>query len=727
MTTAPRLSEWLLLRSICLCLPILAGCVDVHMPKPATGPIARVHDLADHVEFLTQPALKGRKSRSIEAGYVRQYIRQQFEACQLSPWGKTSSFDQSFGFGTNVVGVLRGSDPSLADQVVLLCAHYDSLGVVNGKTYPGAANNASGVAVLLHVAERLASEHSRPRRTIAFAALDCGQERFLGAFAFTMRKDFDPTTIAAALSFDMLGRENFGVIPNALIVVGSERYPEIRSVIQAAATQPASQATTRSTTTTGSLPGPGLRIMPAGSDLVPPISNYFALEQWHMPVLFFTNGLYFDYHKPTDTAEKLHYDTLKQDADVIVQTVRNLADRQRIPAETQPTAGDREELEAIRAMLDEVLDHADELDLTSLERQRLRLLAQKVRHQLSQRQYTLSDRKMLILELVEQGAPSIIRFFSDPPKPDPARILNHQQMASLLTWYEFLASHRAFTADATQQVVRHFLDSRGNLLRLLASYTLSVSDIHPDEIAYEKQRDGQYRLSFVYPRLTVHAGLLARDINVEYTAVDCRGTPAEIADYCLLYWSLDDQGPVSPVLATVLATVTGREDGLPFRDWLAWRMEQTGIDDEDEWLQGLWQTGNPDILKILLKKASTDRKYAPPGSVVMRIISNRRMRPDVRADAMLAWIAGAGKDYLLRLTDTLADNTLLQPRMYMSAFDQTFPFFGHVAMREIRLRPVVQPNRTVGMAAYNRLKALTGRDFHYDADSWRKWITDREQ
>ena len=743
MNVSAPLLRWSPAWLIALLLLVPAGCARVHVPKP-TGSGIQVHDLSDHVDFLTQPGLKGRKCRSMESGYVRQYIRQQFEACKLRPWGKSSSFDLPFGFGTNVVGVLRGSDPALADQVILLCAHYDGLGVQGGKIYPGAADNAAGMAVLLQVAERLASGRHHPRRSIAFAALDCGQERFLGAFAFTMRKDFDPSAIAAVLSLDLLGREDFGVIENALIVVGAERYPEIRQIIKAAAEQTSAplatnQAATRSATTsqaatrhaattqatTHSAAATALRIMPAGSDLVPPISNYFALEQWHMPVLFFTNGLYYDYHKPTDTADKLHYDVLQRDADVARRTVRDLANRDRIAAAEAPSHGDREELQAILLTLEEVLAHADELSLTPLERQRLGQVAQRAGQLLTKSDYTLADRKAFILEMIEKSVPSIIRFFSNPPRPDPARAISAQQMASLLSWYEFLASHRTFTAKATQQVVRHFLESRGNLLRLLSSYTLSSCDINPDEIVYAKLRDEQHRLSFIYPHLKVHAGILARDINVDYTAVDCRGTVGDIVDYCLLYWSMDEEECLSPVMSKVLKTVTSRDDGERYRDWLGWRVGQAGASDEAEWLRGLWQTNNADLLKILLKKAAADKKVTVPGEAIARIIKDRRMRPDVRVDAIAAWFAGADKNYLLLLTDVLGHNALLQTRSYIPALDPTFPFYRHVAMREDRLKPISQPSGTVGMAALNRLKSLTGQDFHRDAAAWREWINSK--
>ncbi len=362
------------LRSTCLCLaalPLLmaAGCVRMHVPGSTPGSAPRIQELSEHVDFLTQPALKGRRCRSLEAAYVRYYLRRQFEAFGLVPWTHTSGFDQSFGFGTNVVGVLTGRDPALAGQIVLVCAHYDGLGVINGKIHPGAADDAAGIAILLQTAERLAARRRGLRRSVAFAALDCGQEHYLGAFALAMRRDFDPRLVAAVVDLDMLGRSNFDVIANALIAVGAEGYPDIRDALRRAATHvpPTTRATATAQAARATQPTP-LRLVLGGGDVLPPIADYFPFQQWQLPVLLLTNGIYSDYHKPTDTPDKLDYDLLQRDADVTVRLVRDLARAPAPPAYVPPAAGDREELQGLLLTLEEALAHADGLTLTPLER-----------------------------------------------------------------------------------------------------------------------------------------------------------------------------------------------------------------------------------------------------------------------------------------------------------------------------------------------------------------------
>src|SRR5262249_45675495 len=87
----------------------------------------------------------------------------------------------------NVLGKLPGSDKRLADEVVVVSAHHDHLGVRDGKgdvIYNGAQDNASGVAAMMNVAEALASLEPRPKRTILFAAVAAEESGLLGSQYF---------------------------------------------------------------------------------------------------------------------------------------------------------------------------------------------------------------------------------------------------------------------------------------------------------------------------------------------------------------------------------------------------------------------------------------------------------------------------------------------------------------------------------------------------------------
>ena len=138
---------------VLLCLLVsLTGCVSVPQEK-LTLSIDK-QELSDHVHFLAQPALKGRKPKTWGSATARRYLKTRFKAYGLVPWPGAKGYEQPFGFGTNVIGVLPGTDPNLANEIVILAAHYDHLGNDKRGIYNGACDNASGVATLLEIAEQ---------------------------------------------------------------------------------------------------------------------------------------------------------------------------------------------------------------------------------------------------------------------------------------------------------------------------------------------------------------------------------------------------------------------------------------------------------------------------------------------------------------------------------------------------------------------------------------------
>ena len=105
----------------------------------------------------------------------------------------------------NVVGVVRGRDPELADEFVVLTAHLDHVGIggdVNGDTiYNGAMDNASGIATLLEAARAVTA--NRPRRSVAFVAVTAEEKGLLGSRYFALNPTVPKTGIVANINMDM--------------------------------------------------------------------------------------------------------------------------------------------------------------------------------------------------------------------------------------------------------------------------------------------------------------------------------------------------------------------------------------------------------------------------------------------------------------------------------------------------------------------------------------------
>ncbi|MHB1296579.1 MAG: M28 family metallopeptidase [Anaerolineae bacterium] len=121
--------------------------------------------------------------------------------------------EQGAAEGRNVLGVLPGADPARRDEVVIIGAHYDHLGVdPNGDVYVGANDNASGVAAMLEIARMWQEADYRPARTVLFAAWDGEEQALLGSQHYVQDPSYPLTQTVAMIQLDMVGLASEGVL-----------------------------------------------------------------------------------------------------------------------------------------------------------------------------------------------------------------------------------------------------------------------------------------------------------------------------------------------------------------------------------------------------------------------------------------------------------------------------------------------------------------------------------
>ncbi len=113
---------------------------------------------------------------------------------------------ERLGLSRNVVGILTGSDPALKSEAVVLGAHADHLGRIDGVVHPGADDNASGVAALLEIARALASMPARPKRTVVFAVWTGEEEDKIGSGHWVRNPLWPLARTVAYLNFDMVAQ-----------------------------------------------------------------------------------------------------------------------------------------------------------------------------------------------------------------------------------------------------------------------------------------------------------------------------------------------------------------------------------------------------------------------------------------------------------------------------------------------------------------------------------------
>ena len=366
------------IRFLLFCFVAGLNCFGSAIAAPATK--TGKEALREHVSFLAQPQLKGRKPRTSGSRAARRYIEARFKECGLVPWEGAKSYELSFGYGINVVGVLPGSDPVLKEQIVLVSAHYDHLGKAKGEIYPGAGDNASGVAAMLEVAREMVSSGNRPKRSVAFVAFDCEEMMLLGSFAFSCRPDVEHAKISAVVNTDMLGRDLLDVVRQTIFVAGTEQYPLLRERVREFGTNA------------------GIRVLPVGTDLAGPRSDHAAFESRGVPCLFFSCGTFRDYHKPSDTADKLDYDELDHSTRVIRETVRNLAEGDSIQAEAAIGNGDREELQSVCSLLPEIAAKGREAGIADEDIETFKRLGGEAENLLATGRYDRETRQRLVVE-----------------------------------------------------------------------------------------------------------------------------------------------------------------------------------------------------------------------------------------------------------------------------------------------------------------------------------------
>lgn len=191
----------------------------------------------------------------------------------------------------NVIGMLEGSDPLLKKEVIIIGAHYDHLGrggdgslaPNSGDIHHGADDNASGTAGVLELARLFTAQKPKPKRTIVFMAFGGEEEGLLGSNYYVNHPLLPLANTVAMINMDMIGRMK----DRRLIIGGVGTAREWRDIMAADADK-------------------SFQLTLNEDGFGPSDHSSFYAKQ--IPVLFFWTGTHNDYHKPSDTFEKINYD-----------------------------------------------------------------------------------------------------------------------------------------------------------------------------------------------------------------------------------------------------------------------------------------------------------------------------------------------------------------------------------------------------------------------------------
>jgi len=291
--------------------------------RPALAMLTPVFNAArmeKDVQILADDSMQGRGIGTAGLQASAEYITEQFRQAGLDPAADDGGYFQSFKVTgengklvevANIVAVIPGSNPDWKEESVVLSAHYDHLGLGwpdakagnKGKIHNGANDNASGVAVMLELARTL-GKSMKPARSVVFVAFTAEEAGLLGARHYVKNMQRYPAKkVMGNLNIDTVGR----LEENKLLVLGSTSAREWKFIFMGASFVTGVQTE-----------------MPT-QDL--DSSDQVAFSETGIPAVQFFSGASPDYHRPSDTMDKLDINGLVKVAAIVREAVEYLAER----------------------------------------------------------------------------------------------------------------------------------------------------------------------------------------------------------------------------------------------------------------------------------------------------------------------------------------------------------------------------------------------------------------
>ena len=231
----------------------------------------------------------------------------------------------------NVAGVLAGSDPKLAGEAVVLGAHLDHLGIVDGAIHPGADDNASGVAALLEIARAFAASRERPKRTLVFVFWTGEEEGKFGSAHWVRHPLWPLAKTAVYLNLDMIGHpwtlEEMQKLVADSDLKDAGRFLESLKPADFAEPGVADFAPDLGPVLARAARGTGVSLHLDRTPGVHGGSDYRDFARARVPFLRFFGNFFKGYHEPLDTPAGVDPKEIEKTARLALATAWLLADR----------------------------------------------------------------------------------------------------------------------------------------------------------------------------------------------------------------------------------------------------------------------------------------------------------------------------------------------------------------------------------------------------------------
>ncbi len=267
-------------------------------------------EVKDHVGVLADDTFEGRAAGSRGNRAAGIYIVQRLKKFGVHGGGPKQTFYQTFATYHNILGLVEGSDPTLKDQTIVISAHYDHVGYGKpgnsfgplGRIHNGADDNASGVAGLLEVAGAVGRLPEKPKRSILFAFWDGEEGGLIGSKHWVDHPTIPLNRVPIMINADMIGR----LRNSNLKVFGTRTSRDLRWLV--------------------SRQNDGEDLLLDFDWEIKADSDHHTFYSHDIPYVMMHTGMHGDYHRPSDDADKINNEGLKQIAQLIFKILVELAD-----------------------------------------------------------------------------------------------------------------------------------------------------------------------------------------------------------------------------------------------------------------------------------------------------------------------------------------------------------------------------------------------------------------
>ncbi|AWG21872.1 peptidase M28 [Flavobacterium faecale] len=290
-------------------------------------------ELKDHLYTVASDAMQGRETGSEGQKAAGQYLIGHYKKNNIVAADNTTNYLQAVPSSAlktrkgdllapseNIAAFIKGSEKP--EEVIVISAHYDHIGIKDGKIFNGADDDGSGTVALLEIAQafKIAQKEGHgPKRSILFLHVTGEEHGLLGSKYYSEHPLYPLKNTVSDINIDMIGRRDVEHVAsnNYVYVIGAERLSTDLLNIVVAANEKTTKLDLDFRYTATNDPNHFYER-----------SDHYNFAKFGIPSVFFFNGVHADYHRSTDTVEKIEFDALTKRTKLAFAVAWELANRE---------------------------------------------------------------------------------------------------------------------------------------------------------------------------------------------------------------------------------------------------------------------------------------------------------------------------------------------------------------------------------------------------------------